>query len=434
MPNPIPIWVLSLGCPKNRVDTEKLIGSLGVSVKTCRQMGKSRIALINTCAFIEPATRESIRAVIDAVERLKKLKRKPLLVVAGCMVGRYGEAELAREFPEVDLWLPTDKMDQWPAMTCDALKLAPPMTSARLVSTGPAWAWLKISEGCQHQCAFCAIPSIRGPLRSEPLDNIINEAKNILAAGIREINLVAQDLTAWGSDFQNAETLSSLLRALAELPGLAWLRMLYLYPGAINRRLLREIRDIGAPLLPYLDIPLQHAEPEILAGMGRPFKVDPSRLIGEIREILPDAALRATMIVGYPGETEAQFARLLEFTRKARFHHLGVFTFQPEDGTRAASLPNQVPDAVKTQRRNELMGLQAQISSDILRQYVGSRMTVLVDEARHEEWPGLHGGRVWFQAPEVDGLTWVSGAGVAPGKMPECEIVESQTYDLVALA
>lgn len=439
---PLPVWALSLGCPKNRVDSERLLGSLGVPVKTVAHLGHSRLIFINTCGFIEPAVRESIRAVLDAARHAGRLRRRPLLAVAGCMVGRYGARELAKELPEVDLWLPTEALERWPELVSAALGLRPGAAGGRLLSTGPSYAWLKIGEGCRHQCAFCTIPSIRGPLRSTPMEALLAEARCLLAQGVRELDLVAQDVASWGSDSAataKAQELGDLLEALAGLDGLAWLRLLYLYPTGVTEALLRRMRGLGGlngaggPVLPYLDIPFQHAEPRLLRAMGRPFAGDPRRVLDRVRAILPDAAIRTTMIVGYPGETEADFTALCRFVEAARFTHLGVFAYQAEEGTPAAALPDQVPMAVREERRAALMELQAGISAELLAKTVGSRLPVLVD-APEPEWPGLHRGRVWFQAPEADGSTWVSGPGVAPGALVECDMVESSTYDLSALA
>lgn len=435
----LPVWSLSLGCPKNRVDSERLLGSLGLPVKSVAHMGRARLVFINTCGFIAPAVQESVRAVLDAVQHLSRCRRKPLLAVAGCLVGRYGAEELARELPEVDLWLPTADLSSWPTMLAQALGLpsATDLPNApvwgRLLSTGPSYAWLKVGEGCRHNCAFCTIPSIRGRLRSEPVAALTAEARTLLGQGVRELALVAQDVSSWGHDLADKPSLLSLLDSLMGLEGLTWLRLLYLYPSGVTPDLLRFIRDAGAPLLPYLDIPLQHAHPEVLGRMGRPFADDPRKVVDRVRDILPQAALRTSLIVGYPGESEAQFETLCRFVEESRFHHLGVFAYQAEEGTRAAALPDQIPDDVKEERRNTLMELQADISESLLACEVGQHLPVLVDSV-HGEWPGLHVGRVWFQAPEVDGITYVSGPGVAPGALVECDIVENTDYDLTALA
>lgn len=438
-PAPLPVWTQSLGCPKNRVDTEHVLGSLGIPVTSVERLGQARLVLINTCGFIAPAVSESIRAILDAAGRIASRKRKPLLAVAGCMVGRYGAEELARELPEVDLWLPTAELPRWPAMIARALCLqeAPAVTGGawpgRMLSTGPAHAWLKVGEGCRHACAFCTIPSIRGPLTSVPIDALREETRRLLALGVREINLVAQDLTSWGTDLAPRARLEDLLAALLSLDGLTWLRLLYLYPGGITPELLRFIQTAGPALLHYFDIPLQHAHPAVLSRMGRPFAGDPRRAIDRVREAVPDAVLRTTFIVGYPGETEEQFEALCRFVEETRFHHVGVFAYQAESGTPAATMPDQIPDDIKKRRRDTLMELQRDISESHLAATVGARLPVLV-ERPHDEWPGLHVGRVWFQMPDVDGITYVSGPGVTPGALVTCDIEDNTAYDLTALA
>jgi len=354
--------------------------------------------------------------------------------VAGCLVGRYGAGALAGDLPEVDLWLDNRELVNWPALLARALrrKRAAP---GRLLSTGPSYAWLKISDGCRHNCAFCTIPAIRGAQRSSPLDDLEREARDLLDQGVRELVLVAQDVTAWGTDLGRRGGLAALLERLLRLEGLGWLRLLYLYPAGMTPRFLDFMRANAseARLLPYFDIPLQHAHPEILAKMGRPFARDPRRAVDAVRARLPDAALRTSLITGFPGEDERHFTALHDFVREARFDHLGVFSYRAEEGTPAADMPGMVPEAVREERRAELMHLQAEISAEKLTMLAGRRMQVLVDAA-HPEWPGLHTGRVWRQAPEIDGITYVSGPGVRPGAMVEAEIVETREYDLNALA
>lgn len=427
----LPVWAVSLGCPKNRVDTERLLGSLGLPVVIVPELARSRLAFINTCAFIEPATRESIRAIIEAAEKVSLCKRRPRLVVAGCLPGRYGLTELKAEFPEVDLWLTPDMQELWPDLLAELLGSLP--AGGRLLSTGPSYAWLKIADGCNHRCSFCVIPEIRGAHRSGSLESILTEAENLLAQGVKELDIVAQDVLSWGHDLNGDKNIAGLLQELVRLPGLAWLRLLYLYPNAITSSFLENFAAIGKPLLPYFDIPFQHSEKGILRLMGRPYHTQPKKIVRLIRSILPESVLRATLIVGFPGETEADFAKLCEFVRETRFHNLGVFVFHAEDGARAASLPDQIPKEIAEERRNIIMEIQAAISRDILAGYVGTNMEVLVDGDAQDQWPGLYTGRVWFQAPEIDGQTYISGAGVFPGGMPNAEIVDSQIYDLSAL-
>lgn len=442
--HPLAIYSLSLGCPKNRVDTERLLGALGTVIpfRAAASIGRADVVLINTCAFIQPAVQESVRAVVDAIKHIARLKKKrPLLVVAGCLVGRYGAATLAQDLSEVDLWLPNQEIDHWPALLTHTLGLSVETQglgagTVRLLSTGPSYAWLKISDGCRHKCSFCTIPSIRGPLRSTPADALIEETKALLAQNVREIILVAQDVSAWGADLGIKHGLLHLLERLLPL-GMDWLRLMYLYPAGITDDFLRFVREAGPPLLPYFDIPFQHVHPDILQNMGRPFTVDPYRVVGRVRNILPEAALRTSIIVGFPGETHEHFAALGNFVIRTEFTHLGVFVYQPEEGTPAAALPGRVDARELRWRRNRLMEIQADISEHRLATFVGARLPVLVD-AVHPEWPGLHTGRVWFQAPEVDGITYISGpdatSGVRPGALITADIVEHSTYDLTALA
>lgn len=431
-PSALPVWTMSLGCAKNRVDTERLLGRLG-NVRPVEHIGKCRLALINTCGFIEPAVRESIRAVLDTAKKISRCRRPPLLAVAGCLVGRYGIGELAREIPEVDLWLATETMDAWPQMIIDALGRDFGSARPRLLSTPKSYAWLKIAEGCRHRCSFCVIPQIRGPLRSMPEEALLREAAAIARSGVRELCIVAQDSTVWGQDLAHGENLSALLEKLCEIEGFSWLRLFYLYPLGITRKLLETMRALQPRVLPYLDVPLQHSHPGILTSMGRPFMGDAERIIGEIRTVLPDCALRTSLIVGYPGETEEHFEHLCRFVEKARFTHLGIFTFYAEEGAKAAELPDQVPENIKEERKNRLAAIQAGISREFLASFLHTNQTALVDTA-NPEWPGLYNARLWFQAPEVDGLTYLSAPCAEPGEMIPCTIEDTYDYDLSALA
>ncbi len=426
------VYSVSLGCPKNRVDTEHLLGSLGIPIRLVPHLGRAQMIFINTCGFILPAVEESIRTIVECINHMDTLKRRPLLVVAGCFVGRYGAKALAKDLPEVDVWLPNAELEAWPQMLAAPLGLQEPLPVGRLMSTGKSYAWLKVSDGCRHACSFCTIPSIRGKHRSMPLPRLVQEAQDLLDTGIKEIVLVAQDVSAYGEDMGLKHGLKSLLEALLPLKGLEWLRLMYMYPTGISDDFLRFVKEAGAPLLPYFDIPLQHAHADILGRMGRPFAKNPRVVVEKVRKHLPDAALRTTFIVGFPGETEEHFDALYSFVAETRMHHVGVFAYKPEEGTVAASMPNQIDENIKEQRRHKLMQLQAEISSEILESCVGASMPVLVDTV-HDEWPGLHVGRVWFQAPEVDGMTYVSGPMVKPGAMVQADIVESSHYDLTAL-
>ncbi|WP_338668507.1 30S ribosomal protein S12 methylthiotransferase RimO [Pseudodesulfovibrio methanolicus] len=430
-------YTVSLGCPKNRVDTERLLGALGSNMVPADAVADADLVLVNTCGFIQPAIEESIGTILDVVREASEvaegLGRKPLVCVAGCLVSRYGQ-DLKNGLPEVDLWLNTEEIELWPAMAAEALALNLPGDTPRNLSTGPAYAFLKVSEGCSHNCRFCTIPSIRGPHKSWPVDFLLDEAR-LLAGQVPEIIVVGQDSTAYGSDLGQGHDLPALIKGLAAIPNLEWLRIMYLYPAGLTESLLGLLRDTGAPFLPYFDIPLQHAHPDVLASMGRPFARDPDKVVDRVRSFFPDAALRTTFIVGYPGETDEQFEALMDFVRRTRFHHLGVFPYWAEEGTPAAAMENQVPDEVKQERKDRLMELQAEISAEILEGYVGETLPVVI-ERESDEWPGLYVGRAWFQAPEVDGVTYV---GAPPdtrlelGDILDVEIEKADTYDLSGL-
>ncbi|MCJ2165715.1 MULTISPECIES: 30S ribosomal protein S12 methylthiotransferase RimO [unclassified Pseudodesulfovibrio] len=435
--NSIRTHTISLGCPKNRVDTERLLGALGSAMVPVEEVAEADLVLINTCGFIQPATEESISTILDAVrdaaEALEDTGKKPLICVAGCLVSRYGQ-DLKEGLPEVDLWLNTEEIGLWPAMAAKALAVNVPGGTPRSLSTGPSYAYLKVSEGCSHNCRFCTIPSIRGPHKSWSVDFLINEAR-LLADQVAEIIVVGQDSTAYGSDLSQDQDLATLVKGLSSLSTLQWLRIMYLYPAGLTEPLLSLLKETGPPFLPYFDIPLQHAHPDVLSAMGRPFARDPKKVVDRVRSFFPEAALRTTFIVGYPGETDAQFQALMDFVEQTRFHHLGVFPYWPEEGTPAAAMDNQIPDEIKIARRDSLMELQAGISADILSGYVGETLPVLIEQPS-DEWPGLYIGRAWFQAPDVDGVTYVSAPPDTPlelGTIVEVEIDKADTYDLSGL-
>ncbi|MDQ7834925.1 MAG: 30S ribosomal protein S12 methylthiotransferase RimO [Humidesulfovibrio sp.] len=429
------VHTISLGCPKNRVDTERLLGVLGRNFTPAEDVAGSDLVLINTCGFIRPAVEESIETILAAIRDAAEADPRPTVAVAGCLVSRYGQADLAADLPEVDLWLSTRELASWPGLVGAALgRKNLEALGPRRLSTGPAYAYLKVSEGCSHKCAFCTIPSIRGKHVSRPLDELEREARLLVEqGGVRELVIVGQDVTSYGHDLGLKDGLKHLLDRLMPIKGLKWLRLMYLYPAGLTDGLLKHMAGLGQPLLPYFDIPLQHAHPDILSAMGRPFAKDPSLVIERVRKHFPEAALRTSLIVGYPGETDAHFKALKAFVQRTRFAHLGVFPYHQEEGTPAAALPGQVAQGVKTRRKNALMKLQESISRERLSALVGSRLEVLVEEPS-PEWPGLHVGRAWFQAPEVDGVTYVSGPKVKPGKMVLADIEQAQSYDLVALA
>jgi len=398
---------------------------------------ESNLTLINTCGFIQPAVEESVETILNAIREADEVAEagstKPLVAVAGCLVSRYGQ-DLKSELPEVDLWLNTEEIGLWPAMIREALSTPVEEDAPRRLSTGPGHAYLKVSEGCSHNCHFCTIPSIRGPHTSWPVDVLLKEAAE-LAKAVPEIVVVGQDSTAYGSDLGDEDNLINLVSGLSKISDLEWLRIMYLYPAGLTEKLLAFLRDLDGPFLPYFDIPLQHAHPDVLSSMGRPFARNPEKVIDRVRKFFPDAALRTTFIVGYPGETDEHFEQLMRFAEKTRFHHLGVFPYWAEDGTPAAAMDNQVPDEIKLERRDRLMELQTEISREILGEYVGETLPVLIERVS-PEWPGLYEGRAWFQAPEVDGVTYVSAPPeqeLKLGTIVDVEIEKADTYDLSGL-
>jgi len=427
----IKIHTISLGCPKNRVDTEVMLGRIAFSFEPVARPEDADVVVINTCGFIEPAVQESVQTIMETATAISELSPKPFLVVTGCLVMRY-QKELREEIPEVDLFLPIAEQDHLPDILSRVLHRSLKEETGRAVSTPPGYAYLKISEGCDNSCRFCTIPSLRGPLHSQSVDAVLDQARGLLDTGVKELVVIAQDVTAYGRDLGMQHGLEDLLERLLPLSGLAWLRLMYLYPAGLTDERLKFLASCGRPLLPYLDIPFQHAHPDILKTMGRPFVHDAREVVSRIRTHLPEAAIRTTMIVGYPGETEEHFAYLKQAVRDIRFTHMGVFTYFPEEGTPAAAMDGQVDLKVKEARKDELMEIQAEISREQLERYQEETLEILVDEPS-DEWEGLFQGRTWFQAPEVDGVTYVSGEHVQPGTFVTARIDETKTYDLVAL-
>ncbi|SHN55765.1 30S ribosomal protein S12 methylthiotransferase RimO [Desulfovibrio litoralis] len=445
------IYPISLGCPKNRVDTEKYLGALSATLSESSE--DADLVFINTCGFIQPAIAESVKIILEEIKTRTVYQKNnsdshTKIVVAGCLVGRYGQGALQEELSEVDLWLDNKDTSNWADLTLNFLNQDEALKNkvnkinyqGRFLTTAPSYAWLKVSDGCEHNCAFCTIPSIRGKLRSRKIIDIHSEAKMLVDGGVKELVLVAQDLLSWGKDLDKTEKkhgIQSVLEKLLSLQGLARLRLMYLYPAGLTKELLSFLQGAGKPFVPYFDIPLQHSHPDILRTMGRPFAQNPELVLDRVREYFPEAALRTSLIVGYPGEKEKHFEHLMNFVEKQRFTHLGVFSFQAEEGTPAALLEQKksqkVSQKLKEERRKNLMLLQKEISADNLSKYLGHELEFLVDSV-HPEWEGLHVARAWFQAPEVDGVSFISGKNVAPNKIIKGEVVETQDYDLSALA
>lgn len=434
------LGVISLGCDKATVDSERLVGELvGHGARVVSELETADVILVNTCGFIDAAKRESIDAILEAAE-LKRQGQVKAVVAVGCLVQRYQE-DLRRDMPEVDLFLGfTDLYKLAPALAERGLITDPvaghPGVRAYL-GDGPHVRYLKISEGCDHTCAFCAIPLMRGKHRSEPLERLVREALVLEGQGAREINLVAQDLGHYGRDLgRSGPLLPDVLEALLGATSVPWYRLLYVYSAGLTDRLIELMA--GEPrIAPYLDIPIQHANDRMLERMRRPERQDTIRSkVRVLRDRMPDLAIRTTAIVGFPGETDAEFRELCAFAQEVQFERLGVFAYSPQEGTRAEAYDDDVPDDVKRARQDELVELQRGITEDRLARFVGRETDVLVDEEVEPDDTGAtHVGRVPWQADDVDGVTWVREGGWArPGEMIRVRIEGNEDYDFRAVA
>lgn len=432
-------YLVSLGCAKNLVDSEVMLGYLlkaGYSVAS--SPSEARIIIVNTCSFIKEAEEEAF-ATIAELAHCKESGVCNVLVVTGCLPQRYGES-LSKSIPEADVFigtgdfsriveileLQTDKKTS-PRFYLDRSLYLYDHTTPRVNSVLPGYAYVKIAEGCSHACSFCIIPKIRGPFRSRNPDSVVKEVSNLAAQGIKEINLIAQDTTMYGKDLSPPAQLSLLLQRLAKVAGIEWIRLLYTNPQNISEALINVIQEEEA-LCTYLDLPLQHSSPEILKAMKR--EGDPEifiALIDKLRERIPGITIRTTLMVGFPGETDAQFQDLLDFVQHVEFDRLGVFAYSNEEGTAAERLPHQIPYSIREERRNIIMAAQAEISREKNRKLVGTRQRALIEQIEGSEGSG----RIASQAPEVDGITRVILDGdVALGKVYDVLITEAAVYDL----
>ncbi|MEE9275358.1 MAG: 30S ribosomal protein S12 methylthiotransferase RimO [bacterium] len=431
--------LVSLGCAKNTVDSEIMLAALvRAGYELVGDAADAQVAIVNTCGFIEDAKRESIETILE----LAALKEEGLetLVVAGCLAERY-RGELAQGLPEVDLFLGTREYDRLPDLLAEREGGALPAREAfsdtlmdysrrlprLLAEPGPS-AYLKVAEGCSRPCTFCVIPRFRGRFRSRPAEVVLEEAEALAAAGVREVNLLAQEITSYGTDRGMGFSLAGLLERLNAVEGLRWIRVLYNYPRGVTDELLAAFRDLPK-VVEYIDMPLQHIATPVLAAMRRGIDEAGTRaLVERIREAVPGCALRTTMLVGFPGESEADFERLLEFTAEVRFARLGGFVFSPEEGSLAARLPDQVPKDVARERLRRLLGLQEGIQNEANRALIGGRVEVLVEGMTAE---GLLHGRTRRQAPEVDGEVFLHETEAEAGEIIGCEVIGVDGVDLV---
>ena len=434
------ILFVSLGCDKNLVDTEVMLGLLA---SRGHQMVDSEeiadVIVINTCCFIHDAKEESIQTILEMAE-YKKAGSCKALIVTGCLAQRYKQ-EIIDEIEEVDAVLGTTSYDKIVEAIDEALAghtsvemtdidALPLVESKRLVTTGGHFAYLKIAEGCDKHCTYCIIPKIRGNFRSVPIERLLKEAEDLVAQGVKEIILVAQETTLYGKDLYGEKSLHKLLRELCKISGLRWIRILYCYPEEITDELIQVIKEEDK-ICNYLDLPIQHASDGILKRMGRrTSKEQLVEIIGKLRKEIPDIAIRTTLITGFPGETQEQHEELMEFVDEMEFDRLGVFTYSPEEDTPAAVMPDQIPEDVKEDRQAELMELQQEIAFDLAEEMIGRQVLVMIEGKVADE--NAYVGRTYKDAPNVDGLIFVeSEEELMSGDFARVRITGALEYDLM---
>jgi ribosomal protein S12 methylthiotransferase len=437
------LHIISLGCSKNLIDSEVMGGLLAQSgLELVEESDDADIILVNTCAFIKDAKEEAIEEILTLADKKKRGGQDFRLVVAGCLAQRYG-SELADQIPEVDLFVGTGEVgnivshiSRLKERSAGKLEISTPdflMSSKqpRVLSSKSVSTYLKISDGCSNCCTYCVIPSIRGTARSREKADILREARNLASRGIKEIIITAQDTTSYGRDLKSRPRLSRLLNDLTKIRGIEWLRLLYAHPAHITTDVLETIAA-DKKICRYIDLPVQHIDDAVLSAMNR--KVTSARifeLIDSARRIIPDVAIRTSLIVGFPGETQKRFERLLDFVRTVKFDHLGVFTYSREEGTGAAGLKSQIPEKEKERRRETIMNEQAAISHAINRTLIGRDLEVLIEEASDRPDFAFM-GRCRRQAPEIDGVTYVQTGSARIGEIIKCRITGADDYDLFA--
>ena len=435
---PYTVGMISLGCPKNQVDAERMLAKLkNAGFEISAEPDQADAIIVNTCGFIEDAKREAIENILEAAQ-LKESARLKALIVTGCLAERY-QQEILDEMPEVDVVAGIGADGDIVRLVGEALsgksycevpdKYRLPLDGERLLTTPPHWAYLKISDGCSNRCAYCAIPYIRGNMRSRTMENVMEEARRLVASGVKELILVAQDTTRYGEDLYRESRLPELLQELCELKGLHWIRLLYCYPDRISDRLLDTIAS-QPKVLPYIDLPLQHADSAVLRRMNR--KGSPEELLAlleKIRKRLPDVVIRTTVMTGFPGEGEKEFETLSAFVEQAEFDRLGCFAYSPEEGTPAAGFPDQVEEEIKKSRGELIMQQQYVIFDRKNQSRVGRIYEVVVDGFDGES--GLYFGRTYMDAPEIDSNVFFSSEiPLDPGMFVPVRIAGTQGYDL----
>lgn len=436
--------IVSLGCARNLVDSEVMSGLLQQShYEMVQEPADADVVLVNTCGFIEAAKVESIDTIIE-ISRLKEEGKIKKLVVAGCLAQRYPQ-ELAKELPEVDLFIGTGEVpkiveilrrqeaDDNRRQYVGIPQYLYDHDTPRIRATPAYTAFLKVSEGCDHKCAFCIIPQLRGPHRSRSIDSVANETILLARGGVKEINLIAQDLTAYGRDRKDGTTLFGLLNKLVEVPEVVWIRLLYAYPNFLDEPLLKLIRE-SDKICKYIDIPFQHVSPRLLQRMRRGKSGSAVReTVEKLRSAVPGLTVRTSLIVGFPGETAEDFETLLDFVEETQFDRLGVFKYSEEEGTAAANLDGKVSEAEKERRWQEIMDLQATISQKKNKALIGTIDRVMIEAVDSES--GKLAGRTQAHAPEVDGVVFTDGSEASPpprpGDIVDVKITDALEYDLI---
>jgi ribosomal protein S12 methylthiotransferase len=435
----VTVGFISLGCPKNSVDSERMLAEIAqAGYLITAQPETADIILINTCAFIAPAIAESLEAIRYAVkQKLSGPVKK--VIVAGCLPEREGK-NLFEKVKGIDAVIGLGQRDNIAGIIRTTLSrkgssayLHPSQQvihddRTRLLITPGHWAYLRIAEGCSRQCSFCTIPAIRGRFRSKPPQLVLAEADELVSAGAVELNIIAQDTTSYGRDLKIQNALTSLIDELEKITGLSWIRLMYLYPAAIDDRLIDTVAQ-SKKVVRYMDVPIQHVSNNILKAMHRPDSKDRLyQLIEKLRNAIPDVVLRTTMIVGFPGESDRRFSELMDFVNWARFDALGCFQFYPEPGTSAARLPDQVPQSVKQQRIDQLMLAQQKIAFGKNKKRIGTDLTCLVDSI---ETKNKGRGRYYGQAPEIDSICIINNCSAQPGRFINAKVTDTSDYDLI---
>ena len=434
------ILFVSLGCDKNLVDTEKMLALVQEQgYEITNEEEEAEVVVVNTCCFIQDAKEESIVTILEYAKKKEEGFLKGI-IITGCLAQRYKE-EIQKEIPEVDVILGSasydsilealenlkknDKKNKY-----DSLEYLPKNLTKRVITTGTSMAYLKIAEGCNKRCTYCIIPSIRGNYRSVPMEEVLDEAGQLAKKGIKELVLVAQEVTLYGKDIYQKKALPKLLKELCKIDGIEWIRLLYCYPEEITDELI-EVMKTEEKICHYIDMPIQHSEDTILKRMGRrTTKAQIKEVIGKLREAMPDICIRTTLITGFPGETQEEHEALMEFVDEMEFDRLGVFTYSKEEDTKAAEFEDQVEEEIKEQRKEEIMQLQQEVSYDLNQDMIGKELEVLIEGYLFDE--DVYVGRSYKDAPTVDGYVFVSSEEeIVSGSFVKVKIKEAEEYDLI---